>query len=211
MASLNPARSFSAFMVYHFVEAAMMPTLETPRLLLRPLELADAEQTQVLFPHWEIVRYLDKIVPWPYPPDGAYTWYRDVALPAMDRGAEWHWTLRLRSSPARMIGSISLKNKENHNRGFWLGLPWQGRGFMTEACEAVTDYWFDVLKFPVLRAPKAVLNTASRRISERCGMRVVATEEHEYVSGRFPQEIWEISAEEWHALRKHRESKGSAW
>lgn len=182
----------------------MVPTLETPRLLLRPLELADAEQTQVLFPHWEIVRYLDKIVPWPYPPDGAYTWYRDVALPAMDRGEEWHWTLRLRSSPARMIGSISLKNEENHNRGFWLGLPWQGRGFMTEACEAVTDYWFDVLKFPVLRAPKAVLNTASRRISERCGMRVVATREHEYVSGRFPQEIWEISAEEWHALREHR-------
>jgi RimJ/RimL family protein N-acetyltransferase len=81
---------------------------------------------------------------------------------------------------------------------------------MTEACEAVTDYWFDVLKFPVLRAPKAVLNTASRRISERCGMRVVATDEHEYLSGRFPQEIWEISAEEWHAHRKHRESKSSA-
>ena len=52
----------------------MTPTLETPRLLLKPLELADAEQTQILFPQWEIVRYLDKIVPWPYPPDGAYTW-----------------------------------------------------------------------------------------------------------------------------------------
>jgi hypothetical protein len=36
----------------------MVPTLETRRLWLRPLELADAEQCQVLFPHWEIVRYL---------------------------------------------------------------------------------------------------------------------------------------------------------
>jgi ribosomal-protein-alanine N-acetyltransferase len=181
----------------------VIPTLETPRLLLRPLELADAEQAQILFSHWEIVRYLNRIVPWPYPPDGAYTWYRDHALPAMERGEEWHWTLRLKTSPDRLIGSISLMNKENNNRGFWLGLPWQRQGLMTEACEAVTGYWFDVLKFPVLRAPKAVVNTASRRISEKAGMRIVATEEHEYVVGLLVQEIWEITAEEWRARRKH--------
>ncbi len=66
----------------------MIATLETPRLWLRPLELADAEQAQVLFSHWEIVRYMSRVVPWPYPPDGAYTWYRDHALPAMERGEE---------------------------------------------------------------------------------------------------------------------------
>ena len=38
---------------------------------------------------------------------------------------------------------------------------------MTEAVIAVNDYWFDVLGFAVLRAPKAVLNVASRRISEK--------------------------------------------
>ncbi len=32
---------------------------------------------------------------------------------------------------------------------------------MTEAVEVVTDYWFDTLGFPVLRAPKAVANIAS--------------------------------------------------
>lgn len=181
----------------------MVPTLETPRLVLRPLELADAEHVQILFPHWEIVRYLRKIVPWPYPPDGAHTWYRDFALPAMERGEEWHWTLRPKDSPTCMIGSISLMRQENDNRGFWLGLPWQRQGFMTEACEAVTDYWFDVLKFSVLRVPKAVPNIASRRISEKTGMRIVATEEREYVSGSFQSEIWEITAEEWQARKKN--------
>jgi ribosomal-protein-alanine N-acetyltransferase len=78
---------------------------------------------------------------------------------------------------------------------------------MTEACEAATDYWFDVLKFRVLRAPKAVVNIPSRRISERSGMRIVATQENEYVSGRFLQETWEVTAEEWDAHRKHRGSK----
>jgi ribosomal-protein-alanine N-acetyltransferase len=185
-------------------------SLETSRLLLRPWELADAEQAQVLFPQWEIVRYLNKVVPWPYPPDGARAWFLNVALPAMERGEEWHWTLRLKGSPANMIGSIDLRRKENQNRAFWLGLPWQGHGFMTEACEAVTDYWFDVLKFPVLRAPKAAVNTASRRISEKCGMRVVATQEHEYVSGHFLEEIWEITAEQWHARRQRLSSEGRA-
>jgi RimJ/RimL family protein N-acetyltransferase len=177
----------------------MTAALETARLLLRPLELADAAATQALFPQWEIVKYLANQVPWPYPPDGAYTHYRDVILPAIERGEMWSWTLRLKSAPERMIGSISLMVKADNNRGFWIGLPWQGQGLMTEACEAVTDYWFLVLGFPVLRVTKAVANQASRRISEKGGMRIVGVEEREYVSGRYLSEMWEITAEEWRA------------
>lgn len=182
----------------------MTPTLETSRLLLCPLQLADAAQAQVLFSQLEIVRYLNKSrVPWPYPPDGAYTFYRDIALPAVECGEQWHWTLRLKSDPAKLIGGISLMADQEDNRGFWLGLRWQGQGLMREACEAVTDFWFETLKFPVLRVSKAIANAASRRISEMQGMRVVATEERDYVSGRLPSEIWEITAEEWRARRTH--------
>jgi RimJ/RimL family protein N-acetyltransferase len=177
-----------------------IPLLETPRLLLRPLELADADQVQILFPHWEIVKYLNAVVPWPYPPDGARQYIEQLALPAIARGEEWIWSLRLRNDPDRLIGTIGLKRFED-NRGFWLGLPWHGQGLMTEASDAVTDFWFDVLKFPVLRVPKAIANTASRRISEKQGMRVIAVVERDYVSGRQPAEIWEITAEEWRARR----------
>src|SRR5215472_1288673 len=139
------------------MELAKLPTvtpeLTAPRLLLRPLELADAEQVQILFPHWEIVRYLANHVPWPYPADGALKYYRDQALLAIERGEEWHWTLRLRSAPLKIIfGGVALMRKENNNRGFWLALPWHRQGLMSEACEVVTDYWFDVLNEPVLRA-----------------------------------------------------------
>jgi [ribosomal protein S5]-alanine N-acetyltransferase len=180
----------------------LTPTLETPRSLLQPLELSDAAQIQLLFPHWEIVRYLAAHVPWPYPPDGAHKFIRDIALPAIARGEAWHWTLRLKSSPSQIIGSIDLRKKENDNRGFWLGLPWQRQGLMTEACETVTDFWFNTLNFPVLRAPKAVANVASRRISEKQRMRLVAIEDRDYVSGRFPSEIWEITADEWRARKR---------
>lgn len=179
----------------------MPPILETERLLLRPLDVADAPHVQVLFPQWDVVRYLAASVPWPYPDDGALHYIRDVALPAMERGDEWHWSLRLKSAPETLIGLIGLMQGEN-NRGFWLGLPWHGQGLMTEASCAVTDYWFDVLKFPVLRVPKAALNASSRRISEKTGMRIVATEVRPYVSGTLLTEIWEISAEEWRARVK---------
>jgi RimJ/RimL family protein N-acetyltransferase len=179
----------------------MIPQLETQRLILRPASLADAEQAQHIFPHWEVVRLLAARVPWPYPADGALTYYRDIALPAMARGDEWHWSLRLRTHPDQLIGFISLMKRASDNRGFWLGLPWQRQGLMTEATTAVTDFWFNVLNLPEMRVAKAAANTASRRISEKNGMRLVATEERDYVSGRLPTEIWAITAEEW---RRHR-------
>lgn len=182
----------------------MTPTLETARLLLRPIELADADQIQLIFPQWEIVKYLANKVPWPYPPDGALTFLRDIALPAVERGDEWLWSIRLKEDPATLIGLITLANNETDNRGFWIDPQWQRRGLMTEACDAVTDYWFETLKFPILRAPKAIANDASRRISERQGMRIVSTVHRDYVSGRLPSEIWEITAEEWRARKINR-------
>ena len=69
---------------------------------------------------------------------------------------------------------------------------------MSEASTAVTDYWFEILERPVLRVPKAVENVQSRRISERSGMRLIETEDQDFVSGRrLPTEIWEITREEW--------------
>jgi RimJ/RimL family protein N-acetyltransferase len=179
----------------------MLPLLETPRLYLHPLELADAAEVQILFPQWEIVRYLTRQVPWPYPPDGAYRYYHDFALPAVERGDAWHWTLRLKNNPLQVIGSISLMRGETDNRGFWLGLQWQKQGLMSEACEAATDYWFNALMFPIIRVHKAIANEASRQISAKQRMRIVATEEREYVSGRLLSELWEITADEWRTRR----------
>jgi ribosomal-protein-alanine N-acetyltransferase len=178
---------------------AKTPTIETPRLLLRPLTLPDAAPVQILFPHWDIVRYLTIDVPWPYPPDGAYRFFHDVALPAMKRGEAWHWTLRLKTAPKEVIGGIGLMTRAENNRGFWIVPSCQGKGLMTEATEAVTGFWFDTLGFPLMRVQKAAANAASRRISEKNGMRLVGAIERDYVSGRLSTEIWEITAEEWRA------------
>lgn len=178
------------------------PHLDTPRLILRPLELSDAGAVQQVFPQWEIVRYMASHIPWPYPPDAAITYFRDRALPAIGRGEEWHWTIRRKIEPDRLIGMISLQDRPDENRGFWLDPAFHGQGLMTEAAAAATDYWFGVLGRDVLRAPKAVANEPSRGISRHFGMRIVATDERDYVSGRLPTEIWEVTRDEWRARKR---------
>jgi RimJ/RimL family protein N-acetyltransferase len=177
--------------------SAAIPTITTSRLILRPLELADADAVQAVFPQWEIVRFLNEKIPWPYPADGALAFIRDIALPAMLRGEAWHWSIRPKPAPEQLIGVIGLIDKPDENRGFWLDPAWQGRGLMSEASTAVTDYWFETLERPILRVPKAVANLPSRCISARSAMRMIRTEDRDYVSGRFASEVWEITREEW--------------
>jgi [ribosomal protein S5]-alanine N-acetyltransferase len=181
--------------------AAMVPILETSRLILRPLELSDAPAVQEHFPHWQIVRYMNAKVPWPYPGDGALQFIREIALPAMERGEQWVWSIKFKGGPQGLIGAINLSTNKEENRGFWLGLPWHGQGLMGEACEAVTEFWFNGLGRERLRVSKAALNLASRRVSDRQGARLVATGERDYVSGRHLAEVWEITREEWNSRR----------
>jgi RimJ/RimL family protein N-acetyltransferase len=179
--------------------AHQYPALITQRLRLQPLELADAPAIEAIFPQWEIVRYLTALIPWPFPPGETERFLREVALPAIAKGREWQWSIRRLAEPDTLIGIMHLRDGESDHRGFWLDPRWQRQGYMTEACAAATAFWFEVLGRPVLRAPKAAANVASRRISERSGMRLVGVEEREYVAGRMDAEIWEITAEEWRA------------
>ena len=178
-----------------------MTPLETERLLLQPLTLADAPAIQTVFPVWEVVRWLAPTVPWPYPEDGAEFFVSQVALPAMAEGTAWHWSIRRKAEPERLIGVVTLMDKVDDNRGFWIDPAWQRQGFATEASAAVTDYWFDELGKAVLRVPKAVANPASRRVSEKQGMHVVRTLDLPLVSGIQEAELWEIDQETWRRRR----------
>lgn len=178
-----------------------IPTLTTERLLLKPLVAEDAQQIQKLYPRWEIVRYMVASVPWPYPENGAENYINNVALPDMAKGIAWFWTIRNREAPDELMGLICLYDVEDNNRGFWLAPEYQGQGFMREASIAATDYWFNVLNKPVLRAPKAAVNIRSQRISVSSGMRLIKTVKKEYVSGLLDSELWEITRDEWNTRK----------
>lgn len=177
-----------------------VPILETPQLWLYPLVPEDAPAVQALFPQWGIVRFLSDVVPWPYPVDGAQRFICDVVQPDVAAGHGWYWSIRHKRQPADLIGVISLHDREDENRGFWIAPPWQRQGLATQACACVTAFWFDVLQKPRLRVYKAIDNVASVKISEHSGMRQIGMTDKRYVSGVLPTQVWEITREEWMRL-----------
>jgi [ribosomal protein S5]-alanine N-acetyltransferase len=163
----------------------------------------DATVIQWRFPRWDIVRWLDARVPWPYPSDGAATFVASC-LAEMDGGTKSHWAIIPRSGPADLIGIISLWPDDgvSHNqRGFWLDPEFQGRGLMTEAVDRVTEYAFEELGWPCLWLTNAQNNHASRRIKEKQGARLVDLGIGQYVSGEGSQMIWLLTREGWMSRR----------
>jgi RimJ/RimL family protein N-acetyltransferase len=175
------------------------PTLETPRLLLRPLRLEDHIWAQKLFPHFEIIKHLNPTVPWPYPDNGVYTFYKDIILPAIAVGKKLYWIIVEKSSNTP-IGALEITpGAMDDNRGFWIGLPFHGKGYMSEAVTATTDYAFDVLDMKKLMLTNAKPNTASARMKIKSGAILVKEIESDFVSGKFIKQIWEQTPENWRA------------
>ncbi|MCW2254193.1 RimJ/RimL family protein N-acetyltransferase [Providencia alcalifaciens] len=114
----------------------------------------------------------------------------------------WFWTIRRKKDPSVMIGLIYLKNKQDDNRGFWLVPELQGQGYMTEACNIVTDFWFNTLNKKVLRVFKATANEASKRMSINMSMRRVDVVKKFLIEGELDCDIWELTKQEWNELAK---------
>lgn len=174
------------------------PALDTPRLTLRPLRYEDAPEIQVLFPHWDIVRWLLAAVPWPYPADGAESFVRE-SLERCARGERFIWAICLKDRRGLLIGLIELwaDDGSRDQRGFWIASEYQGRGFATEAAERVTEYAFMGLRWPHLWLSNAEGNVGSRRVKEKQGAELVGREPRRFVCGQGMREVWLLRREAW--------------
>ena len=179
------------------------PILKTTRLTLRPLRETDATRIQALFPHYEVPKYMFAAIPWPYPDDGA-TQFVGSALAGMAREERYVWAIvEEAAGDDLLMGCIDLcPTKADDNRGFWLGLPYQGKGYMTEAVAAVSDFAFDVVRLPQLILNNAEPNIASHRLKEKAGATILQINEGvSYVGGVFREIRWTHTPEQWHANR----------
>lgn len=175
------------------------PTLETSRLLLRPLKLEDYVWAEKLFANYEIVKYLNASIPWPYPENGVHNFYKDVILPDVAAGKTIYWIIVEKSTQTPM-GALDFRPQHaTDNRGFWIGLPFHGKGYMSEAVAVMQDYAFDTFGMKKLLLTNAVPNTASGRIKEISGAVLVKEEEADFVSGKHIKQFWELTPENWRA------------
>lgn len=178
--------------------AELIPRLRTPRLLLRGVTEEDAESYERNYADYEIVRWLARAVPWPYPKGGVLQWLRAEVLPQQGR-ERWLWGIFLRDDPRECIGAVDLMRRGNPaQRGFWLARAHWRRGLITEATDAVTKCAFDQLGFDKLVLDNAVGNTGSRRVKENAGARLLGSDAFEFVDPALRQrELWELTKVDW--------------
>lgn len=185
------------------------PILHTERLTLRPFTLADAADVQRLAGAYEVAANIPDI-PHPYEDGMAETWINTHPTRlAAGTGLTYAITL---TETGKLCGAISLTLKPEHQRaelGYWIGVPYWGRGYCTEAARALRDLGFSALGLHRILAVHLTRNPASGRVMQKIGMRHEGTlREHEIKWGVFETvECYAILRSEWEAEQRQESGK----
>ncbi len=150
--------------------SSTVPILHTARLVLRSFTLGDAPGLPALAGRREIADTTIS-VPHPYSEEHAREWIsRQPALAA--EGKEFSFAVTLDN---QLIGAVGLRDVSKEHlhaeMGGWIGVPWWGKGYASEATAAVLRFAFEDLKLNRVHAHHMVRNPASGRVLEKVGMR----------------------------------------
>lgn len=151
-----------------------MPTLETARLLLRPLVLEDAHQIALLFDgDWDAIKQTGRM---PYPP----------SEPAMRRwiaghlGPSHHAFVVIRKEDRLVLGVGGFDGvTDGGELGYSLGRAYWGKGYATEMVRAMLDH-AGTLGLRQLEAYSFVDNPASARVLEKAAFAHLGVIERRY-------------------------------
>ena len=140
-----------------------IPVLETKRLILRAPRLEDTKPVAALANDRRIADNTARI-PHPYKASDA----EGFITGANKADGEAVFLITLRDDT--VIGACGIVPQEQTPElGYWLGVPYWGQGYATEALHATIDYAFTDLGHDALQAGARVTNPASRRVLEKCG------------------------------------------
>ncbi len=147
-------------------------TLETDRLILRPLTPDDAPTVARLAGRREIAHTTISI-PHPYSEAQAQEW---IASHTGSSGTKKEIVFGITAKDAgRLIGAVGLREIDTEHSqaemGFWIEVDSWGKGYATEAARAVVGFAFERLKLNRVYAHHMVRNPASGRVLEKVGMK----------------------------------------
>ena len=146
------------------------PSLSTERLALRPFVADDAERLHELAGAKEIA---DTAI-WirhPYSIAAAKSWI--AGLPRFfETGTAVHFAIRLASE---LIGSVALRDIDREHAQaeleFWIGEPWWGSGFATEAAREAIRFGFEEFSLNRIQALRIARDPVSDRVLAKLGMK----------------------------------------
>lgn len=155
------------------------PRIETNRLILRKLELTDA---QSVFDHWlSDDRVMDNLI------KGAHKSISETEVRVAEIVSNYekqdfcYWGIQLKEG-GQLIGCIDFYNfdmlTENCNVGYSLGFDWWNKGYGTEALKAIVEFGFRHMNIHKISAAHNTDNPASGVIMSKVGMKQEGTIKH---------------------------------
>ena len=146
----------------------MSVSLTTERLTLtRPLRAADISSFLPLIGDFAVVKNLSR-VPHPYTEDDACA-FVVWAAKGWRTGEDCTFAITARAGGA-YLGTCGVHPGRGYEFGYWLGKPFWGRGYATEAGRRLVAFGFDGLKAECLIAKWFHDNPASGRVLVKLGL-----------------------------------------
>ena len=145
------------------------PNIETPRLKLIQFKGEDASTVQSLAGNYNVAKYTLNI-PHPYKDGMAEAWF-STHQQAWDERQAITYAIFLKET-SKLIGAVGLLGVQGNEGGigYWIGEPYWGRGFATEATQALISFCFETLKLNRIEAEYLISNPASGRVMQKAGM-----------------------------------------
>jgi ribosomal-protein-alanine N-acetyltransferase len=153
---------------------SMLPILLTPRLRLRPPQLADLEGIYALGSNPRVMQY---ITPGQVQNRSEARADLEKRIAVSLQGEFGYWVIEMRDTEA-FVGWATLKpldQTEDIEVGYRLLEEYWGRGIATEAANALLEYGFSDLDLAEIYAVTMPKNAASRRVLAKLGMQCEGT------------------------------------
>jgi RimJ/RimL family protein N-acetyltransferase len=138
---------------------------------LRPFLPGDAKEVQVLAGEFSVAD-TTLAIPHPYNDGMAEEWISTLGS-KYEAGEQAVFAV-LQGEAGTLVGAVGLVITRAHDHaeiGYWIGRPFRGQGYCTEAARAVIEYGFHELGLFRIYAGHFVRNPASGRVMEKIGMK----------------------------------------
>ena len=174
------------------------PVLVTERLVLRPPHKDDIPELAELADNRKLAEMLGRM-PHPYGEREARAFVESTRERAR---AGCTYAVSLADNGA-FVGCAGLHPRPRGlELGYWIGEPYWGRGYATEAAHVLVDLAFRATAIDRLHASCRVINAASRRVIHKCGFQYAGQGMLESLAaGRVPVERYALDRRTWVSLR----------
>ena len=169
------------------------PVLVTERLVLRPPHEDDIDSIIALAGNAKVAE-MTASIPHPY---GEADARRFLAM-AAKRESGCHYAVTLAENGAFIGGAGIDAGSRGLRLGYWLGEPFWGKGYASEAAAALVELAFRATDIETLHVACRTVNPASKRVIEKCGFTHDGFDMIDSIAaGRVEVERFTLAREDW--------------